>query len=212
MERARNNPAAVVTLVLAVAVALVSFRHLVPGMPAPEVVAGNTLRMPWLVAHAASAGIALLAGGWQFLPRLRARRPALHRWMGRAYVLACLAGGATGFLLALGASTGPVSTAGFGLLAIGWIHSTVMAWRLAVRGDFAAHRRWMIRSFALTFAAVTLRLYLPVAAALPIAFDDSYRAISFLCWVPNLVAAEWWLRRGHRARTMVPGNPGAALG
>jgi ABC-type spermidine/putrescine transport system permease subunit II len=61
--------------------------------------------------------------------------------------------------------------------------------------DFAAHRRWMIRSFALTFAAVTLRLYLPLGFLLPVSFDDAYRVISFLCWVPNLLAAEWLLRR-----------------
>lgn len=113
-------------------------------------------------------------------------------WAG--YMSACMTGGITGFALALGASTGPVSTAGFGLLAIVWTCSTAIAWRRAARRDFAAHRRWMIRSFALTFAAVTLRLYLPIAPALPVTFEDAYRAISFLCWVPNLLLAEFYIR------------------
>jgi hypothetical protein len=58
----------------------------------------------------------------------------------------------------------------------------------------------MIRSFALTFAAVNLRLYLPAAGALQLPFEDSYRAISFLCWVPNLLAVEayLWYKRGAR--------------
>jgi hypothetical protein len=60
------------------------------------------------------------------------------------------------------------------------------------------HREWVIRSFALAFAAVTLRLYLPIAQLLPVEFDDAYRAISFLCWVPSLVVAEAYLRRAHR--------------
>ncbi len=62
---------------------------------------------------------------------------------------------------------------------------------------FVQHREWMIRSFALTFAAVTLRLYLPLAALLSIDFVDAYRALSFLCWVPNRVVVEFYLR--HRA-------------
>ena len=52
----------------------------------------------------------------------------------------------------------------------------------------------MIRSFALTFAAVTLRLYLPLVPLLGISFVDGYRAISFLAWVPNLIVAELYLR------------------
>jgi hypothetical protein len=99
-----------------------------------------------------------------------------------------------GFVLALGASTGPISKAGFGSLAIAWIVTTSLAWRRAMQLRFTEHRAWMIRSFALTFAAVTLRLYLPLAAALSINFVDAYRAISFLSWVPNLVAVELYLR------------------
>lgn len=203
MEHAHEGSAAVTNgigilgVLLSAGVALVSYRYLLPGMPVPDVIVGNAFRLPWLIVHAASASTALLVGPWQFWSRLRTRRPGVHRVMGRIYVAACLAGGATGFVLALGASTGPVSTAGFGLLAIAWTYSTAMAWRLAVRRQFAAHRRWMIRSFALTFAAVTLRIYSPVAAALPIPFEGSYRAISFLCWVPNLLVAEAWLRRGR---------------
>ena len=52
----------------------------------------------------------------------------------------------------------------------------------------------MIRSFALTFAAVTLRLYLPLIPLLGLSFIDGYRAVSFLCWIPNLIIAELYLR------------------
>jgi hypothetical protein len=118
----------------------------------------------------------------------------LHRYAGRIYVLACTIGGATGLLLALGATTGPVATAGFGTLALFWLYATLTAWRLAVRRRFAEHRAWMIRSWAMTFAAVTLRLYLPLIPLFDMAFYDGYRAIAFLCWVPNLLVAELYLR------------------
>ncbi|HVI70335.1 MAG TPA: DUF2306 domain-containing protein, partial [Pyrinomonadaceae bacterium] len=84
---------------------------------------------------------------------------------------------------------------GSGGLAIAWMVSTSFAWRRAMQGRFIEHRAWMIRSFALTFAAVTLRLYLPLSMLLlHVRFVDAYRAISFLCWVPNLLVVELYLR------------------
>jgi hypothetical protein len=67
-----------------------------------------------------------------------------------------------------------------------------------VQGRFAEHRRWMIRSFVLTFGAVTLRLYLPLAPLLHIDFMDVYRASAWVSWVPNLILAELYLARGRR--------------
>ena len=89
---------------------------------------------------------------------------------------------------------GPVTTAGFGILSIIWLFITGHAWQLARQRRFFEHRRWMIRSWVLTFAAVNLRLYVFIAThALNVGFDESYPVISFLCWVPNLIAAELYL-------------------
>lgn len=184
-----------VVAVLCVSVALVSYRYLLDLGPPLEIIASNLRARPWLMIHVTFAATALLVAPFQFLPGIRARRPQLHRRLGRIYAIACLAGGVSGFVLALGASTGLISTAGFGALAVYWVVTTALAWRHARRRMFAQHRAWMIRSFALTFAAVTLRLYLPIALALPFPFENSYRVISFLCWVPNALLAEWYLRR-----------------
>jgi hypothetical protein len=56
----------------------------------------------------------------------------------------------------------------------------------------------LYRSYALTLAAVTLRIYLPLSHALEIGFEDAYRLVSWLCWVPNLVIVEVWLLAGTR--------------
>jgi len=184
--------------VLCVAVAIVSYRYLWPGLPAAPLVVGNPFRVPWLAVHAAAAATALLVGPLQFRSQLRARRPKLHRVLGRVYVTGCLVGGATGLLLAVGMTTGPVGTAGFSSLAVVWLFATARAWRLAVRRALAQHREWMIRSFALTFAAVTVRVYLPISETLPVELDDAYRAIAFLSWVPNLIVAELYLRARRR--------------
>jgi uncharacterized membrane protein len=189
-------------LALSIGVGLASYRYLIPNGPglAPPILANRFTALGVLTLHAGFAGTALILGPFQFLARLRRRRPSLHRAMGKAYVICCLAAGGAGLVLAFGASTGPISTAGFGLLAAAWIFTTGRAWRLATRRRFAEHERWMIRSFALTLAAVTLRLYLPFAFLSPLGYDATYRAISFLCWVPNLVAAEIWLARSSPAR------------
>ena len=181
--------------ILCAGLAIFSYRYVLSVGMVPPIIARNVLKDPWLLIHVAGAATALLVGPVQFSSRLRARFGWLHRWIGRTYVVSCLVGGVAGFLLALGASTGPISTIGFGTLAILWIVTTSFAWRRAMQGRFVDHRAWMIRSFALTFAAVTLRFYLPLSSFFPVSFEDAYRAISFLCWVPNLLVAELYLRR-----------------
>lgn len=148
-----------------------------------------------IYAHIFASALALALGPFQFWAGLRSRRPALHRWMGRLYLgLGVLVGGLAGLFMAWHAFGGLVSQLGFGALALAWLYTGLRAY-LAIRaGDISAHRRWMVRNFALTFAAVTLRLWLPASFATGIPFELAYPAIAWLCWVPNLAWAEWRLR------------------
>jgi len=61
----------------------------------------------------------------------------------------------------------------------------------------ARHRRWMTRSFALTYAAVMLRIYLPVAMIVGLEFAQAYPVIAWLCWLPNLVVAQLLIARSE---------------
>lgn len=151
--------------------------------------------LPWFAwPHFIGGGVALLLGGFQFSARLRSRRPALHRLLGRIYLLAVLAAGLGGLGIATIAHGGASARIGFGLLALLWLGSGLAAWRAIVAGDIEAHRRWMTRNFALTFAAVTLRVDLVLLQnAFGLGFDDAYRTVAWFAWVPNLVIAEWWL-------------------
>jgi uncharacterized membrane protein len=161
----------------------------------PPPVALNAAGLTTLTIHAGCALIALLIGPFLFAPSIRTRHRRLHRWMGRIYCLACLAGGVAGAALAWGTTSGPLARYGFGGLAIAWLACTSLAWASAVNADFSRHRMWMVRSFSLTFAAVTLRLYLPIALASGLSFAQAYPVIAWAAWVPNLIVAEWWLRR-----------------
>ncbi len=180
---------------LCLGIAAYSARYLLHPPRTPGEALGNPLGVPWLFIHIAGSVTALVLGSLQFLPALRRGASPPHRWIGRVYVMACLVGGGAGLILAAGSSAGPIASAGFGSLAVLWIAANLLGWRAAVQGRFAEHRRWMIRSWALTLAAVTLRLYLPLVMILDLPFVPWYRAISFLAWVPNLLAAELWLRR-----------------
>jgi uncharacterized membrane protein len=156
----------------------------------------NPMFDPWgLRVHIAASGVAMLTGAFQFFKPLRQKAPAVHRWTGRIYVTACTIGGLAGGTIALSTTAGPIAGWGFFLLAVLWVPFTLLALAAAMRKDFVSHERWMIRSFALTFAAVTLRIYLPLAiiqnqGEFPL---DAYRAIAWLAWVPNLIVAELFI-------------------
>lgn len=157
--------------------------------------------------HVFASALALAIGPAQFSQRLRLLHPSVHRWLGRVYLgVGVGVGGAAGLVMATHATGGLWARLGFGLLAVAWLYSGVRAY-LAARGkSFVAHRRWMVRNFSLTLAAVTLRLYLPSALAAGIAFEQAYPIIAWLCWVPNLLLAEMFF---NQAQARIAANPTA---
>ena len=143
------------------------------------------------VGHIGAGAIALAAGAFQFSLRLRLARPLAHRRLGTVYVVAVLLSGVAAALLAPVSDGGPTAHVGFGLLAALWLLTTAAAYREAWAGNYTAHRRWMIRSYALCLAAVTLRIWLPLGLVQGFAFEEIYPLIAWACWVPNLIVAEW---------------------
>jgi uncharacterized membrane protein len=149
-----------------------------------------------LLTHIIGGSVALLTGPWQFSQRLRRRNLSLHRWLGRIYLSGVSVGSLAGFGSALYSEGGLVTHFGFGTLAVLWFFTGLMAYRYARAGRIEEHRQWMIRNFSLSLAAVTLRQYLPFALfVMHWPFLSAYVAISWLCWVPNLILAEWMIRR-----------------
>jgi len=180
-------------LLLATAITLVSLRYffLKPEVAAdPELGHKFAAHLPVFLAHVIGGTLSLFLGPWQFWGGLRNRSLSLHRWIGRLYLCAVLVGSLAGLYLAAIAFGGLASRLGFASLALLWLGSAVMAYLRVRHGDLVAHREWMIRNYALTFAAVTLRLWLPLLMMAGFAFSVAYIAIAWLCWVPNLVAAE----------------------
>jgi uncharacterized membrane protein len=194
MRRVATTTLFCLLALICLAVALFSARFLLPSPVMAEGMAPHLQARPVVfLVHVAGGVTALALGAFQ-LVTWRGPRRWWHRTAGRVYVVACLIGAVAGLGLAATSPSGPVAGAGFGLLALAWFSTTALAWRKAVTGDFAQHRRWMIRSLALTFAAVTLRIMIPLSMINGVDFAVAYPAIAFLCWIPNLIVAELWLR------------------
>lgn len=151
-----------------------------------------------IYTHAFASIVALVLGPFQLSTTLRTKRPNLHRWLGRAYlVVGVLVGGLSGLFMSQHAFGGYVARLGFATLAVVWLYTGLRALLAIRRGAVDEHRKWMARNFSLTFAAVTLRLYLPASMAVGIEFVVAYPIIAWLCWVPNLVFVEWRYNAAH---------------
>src|SRR5688500_12672527 len=154
----------------------------------------------WRIAffvHVYASMWALLAGFTQFSSYIQSFYPRVHRTLGYVYVTnVLLITGPASLLMSFYANGGPTSKIAFGLLAIGWIVFTAIALVKAKNGDFAAHRNWMIRSYALTLSALTLRAWKwSITNTVELPPMDVYRAVAWLGWVPNLLIAELLIRR-----------------
>ena len=165
----------------------------VGSMVHPEMRAAYEAHSLGIYTHIFASLIALALGPFQFAQRLRRKNVSLHRLLGRVYLLGVLLGGISGLYLSRIAFGGLVSSVGFALLACIWLFSGFMALHHIRHQRVALHRRWMIRNFSLTFAAVTLRLYLGLFFAAGVSFETFYPLLAWICWVPNLVFVEWVL-------------------
>jgi uncharacterized membrane protein len=172
----------------------------------PEFLAERMARGdPFVYAHFLGGSLALFVGVFQLHPGLRRRAIGLHRWLGRIYLLAVLASGVASIQMALIAIGGPFARSGFFLMGVLWLTTGAMAYLRIRQGNVAAHRRWMVRSYAITCAAITLRIYLPLSLAVfRLDFMLVYPIIAWACWVPNLIFAELLF---NRTRTQAARQP-----
>ena len=143
--------------------------------------------------HVIPGGIVLIIGALQFNAKIRRDHTIWHRRLGKIYCSLVAVGAIAGFVIAFNAHGGAANKIGFGCLAILWLYSVTKAYLAIRQRDFTNHQRWMIRNYALTLAAVTLRIQLGgLQAGFGLSFDESYAIVSWLSWVPNLAIAEWF--------------------
>lgn len=142
----------------------------------------------------------LAAGLTQFSNYILEKYKKLHRYVGYAYVIdVLLLAGPSGLIMGFYANGTSWAKCSFIILAIIWIIFTAISYKKAIDKDFVAHRKWMIRSYALTLSAITLRL---LAMILPNWFRmeafAEYTLIAWLSWTINLGIAELVIFSGRK--------------
>ncbi|MEO9966394.1 MAG: DUF2306 domain-containing protein [Reichenbachiella sp.] len=151
--------------------------------------------------HIGFGAMTMLTGWTQFSRKLRVRNINIHKVLGKIYVISVLLSGTAGLYLSFYATGGLIASFGFGIMAVLWVITTFMAFITVKKGEITAHQQWMIRSYALCWAAVTLRIWLPtLQIGFGLDFISSYLIVSWLCWVPNLIVAELIILNGKSSR------------
>ncbi|MDT8911246.1 DUF2306 domain-containing protein [Amycolatopsis sp. PS_44_ISF1] len=175
-------------------------------VPAPE---GFAAHYWFLVAHVLFGSIAMLGALVQVWPWVRRRYPGVHRFAGRAYVFGgVLPSGLMALTIGADSPFGPATRASDVLLAVLWLGVTGAGWRAARERRFGDHRRWMVRSFALTMSIILNRIISAVGVIVlepqiattfggsEVAFTQSVAAIaSWVSWTVALIGAQLWLDR-----------------
>ena len=150
--------------------------------------------------HVFTSLFILVAGIFQFNKYILKNHKRLHRISGYIYVLDVLfVAGPAGLVMAFYANGGTPARASFVILAALWLFTTAMAWRQALKKKFVSHGSWMLRSYALTLSAITLRSYAFLFGYFQIQMRPVhvYITIAWLSWIPNLIIAEILIRRGY---------------
>jgi uncharacterized membrane protein len=146
----------------------------------------------WNIAfyvHISFAGVALLLGWTQFNPKRRQKNPALHRNLGKIYVVSALVGSVAGICIGFFATGGIVAASGFISLGLIWFATTLIAYLDIRNRKVESHKKMMVFSYAACFAGVTLRIWLPILESSIGDFTIAYRVTAWMCWVPNLIVA-----------------------
>lgn len=139
--------------------------------------------------HIILGGVALLIGWLQFHKKLRARKIKIHKNIGKVYVLSVLLSAIAAMYIGFYATGGIIAKSGFITMAIAWFFTTLFGFTTIKKGKVMQHQKLMIYSYAICFAAVMLRIYLPIFIPLFGSFLSAYKLIAWLCWVPNLLVA-----------------------
>ncbi len=157
----------------------------------------NQLWKSAFYVHVITSCLVLPAGFTQFSNYILVNQKKVHRFIGKLYVIVILfLSGPSGFIMGIYANGGIPSKIAFIALSIFWIYTTFQAYSSIKKNEIQKHRQFVIRSFALTLSAITLRAwkYVIVLIFRPQPMD-AYMIVAWLGWVPNLIVAEMIIQK-----------------
>lgn len=149
--------------------------------------------------HVYSSIFVIVSGLFQFSKYLINKKPKIHRFSGYIYIIfLLLISGPGGLIMSFYANGGILAQTSFVILSSLWISFTLYAFILVKKQKYIQHGKWLLRSYALTISAVTLRFYLLLFDYFRINIGpvESYIIVAYASWIPNLIVAEILIRRG----------------
>jgi len=160
----------------------------------------------WL--HLIPALLIAITGPCQFIRKIRVRNRLWHRVSGRVYLvcgtIAALSGTYVGVLYPFTGYEGPgfneaMASLFFGLISLFCLFN---AYRTVRARDFARHREWVIRSWALMLAIATERTLLGIfAVTTNIDLAHLFGVTFWMAGAINIPAAEYWIHLTRKAST-----------
>lgn len=150
--------------------------------------------------HVFSSPFVIFSGLFQFNRFVIHRLPRLHRILGLVYIVVLVFIAApSGFLMGLYANGSYPTQISFSILSILWVLTTVIAFRKVKQRDYIAHTKWMMRSYALTLSAISLRFFTFLIGyfKIPLYPIEAYIVVSYSSWIVNLLLAEWMIYRKY---------------
>jgi len=147
--------------------------------------------------HVYSCIVIISLGLSQFSNTIRRQFAYIHKLSGKAYIaLVLFIASPSGLIMAYYANGGLIPQISFSILSILWFVFTLKAYQFIIKGDYQKHRNFMIRSYALTLSAVSLRLFkYGIVTIFELPPMDTYRIVSVLGWTINLGVAELIIRK-----------------
>ena len=157
-----------------------------------------------VVLHIVSATVFAMLGAFQFSPHLRRRRPGWHRRAGRVLVVAGLGVALSALWLnqffPKAGATREVLYPLRMVFGVAMVVTIVLGFVAARRRDFARHRAWMIRSYAIGLVAGTQVFTLGFGGAILGHGHVTTALLMGAAWGINLAVAERTIRKRSRRR------------
>lgn len=149
--------------------------------------------------HVFSSILIIISGLFQFSKTILNKYTRIHRISGFVYlVTTLLISGPAALVMSFYANGGYPAQTSFVLLSILWLGSTFLGYYYLRKKEYEKHGKWMVRSYALTLSAVSLRLYSYLFNVFQLTLNpvDLYILLSWASWIPNLLVAEILIKRG----------------
>jgi hypothetical protein len=150
--------------------------------------------------HVFTSPLVILSGLFQFNGWILRNKPKVHKALGYVYVVVVLfISGPAAIVMSFYATGGRIAQTSFVILSFCWILFTLLSFLKVKKGNFLAHTKWNIRSYALTLSAVTLRFYAYLFDIFNVNIGpkETYILLSYLSWIPNLIVAQLLIYGGY---------------